>query len=146
MDSIGTLRLKLIGALFEVVKIFLVVFAVGEGSTTAEVAGSFSSLSVGGVDRLNHWGVAVLLKSLIGGVGRRLLLPFCEGDTLLLLGSSHREKSKAVLLPSGVGIVHGFAVVEGTGSLIFLPDSGLLLQFFIVHLFDDGDKFSLIFL
>ena len=146
MDSIGTLRLKLIGALFEVVKIFLVAFAVGEGSPTAEVAGSFSSLSIGGVDRLNHWGVAVLLKSLIGGVGRRLLLPFCEGDTLLLLGSSHREKSKAVLLPSGVGIVHGFAVVEGTGSLIFLPDSGLLLQFFIVHLFDDGDKFSLIFL
>ena len=91
MDSIGTLRLKLIGALFEVVKIFLVAFAVGEGSPTAEVAGSFSSLSIGGVDRLNHWGVAVLLKSLIGGVGRRLLLPFCEGDLLLFLGSSYRE-------------------------------------------------------
>ena len=46
MDSIGTLRLKLIGALFEVVYIFLVAFAVGEGSTAAEVAGGLSSLSV----------------------------------------------------------------------------------------------------
>lgn len=89
MDSIGTLGLKLIGALFEVVYMFWVAFAVGEGSPAAEVAGGLSSLSVGRVDRLNHRGVAILLKSLIGGVGRRLLLPLGEGDPLFLLGPSH---------------------------------------------------------
>ena len=46
MNSIRTLGLELIGALFEVVNIFLVAFAVGEGRPAAEVAGGLSSLSV----------------------------------------------------------------------------------------------------
>ena len=77
-----------------------------------------------------------------------MLLPLVhKGIDSLFLGSvSDGEESKAILLCRGRRVVGLFMGIESMNSFRLFSDGRLFFHFFLVHILNNADKFSLILL
>ena len=147
MNSIGALNFELVLTLFQEIKVSRIC-SLFLYKWTTKIAWGLSSFSITWwIDRLNNWRIAVLLESLISWRWCLLFSLIHEGiDTFFLGCVSHGEKSKAILLSRGRRVVSLFVGIEGVYSLGLFSDGGLFFHFFLVHILNNADKFSLILL